>query len=222
MTPRSLLCHPASTIGLAVVSMLVVGCGGARRPPATSPNIPAGVSPSQTQTTQRLYESGRYREVLSSVDTNDPEAVWFAAHSHLRLAQRDDAVRQFTALATVGADPAWQVVSSLALAILANDATALDAAEAAAPRFPGNPFVQFELGRAYASRADPAAAARAFDRCADADPMFAYAYYYAALAYDRVNRPDLMALRMDTFLKLAPQAPERPEVESILRTIRRP
>jgi tetratricopeptide (TPR) repeat protein len=208
-------------MGLIVLSILLVGCGGAtRRPPTTSPEIPASSQTSQTPTTQRLYESGRYREVLGSVDASNPEAVWFAAHSHLRLGQRDDAARQFTALAAAGAE--WQAVSSLALALLANDAAALGRAEATALQFPRDPFVQFELGRAYASRADSAGAARAFDQCADANPLFAYAYYYAALAYDRINRPDLMAVRMDTFLKLAPQAPERPEIESILRTIRRP
>jgi regulator of sirC expression with transglutaminase-like and TPR domain len=65
------------------------------------------------------------------------------------------------------------------------------------------------------------AAAQAFERCVEADPRFAYAYYYAGLAYDRLNRADLMINRLEMFQRLAPEAPERPEVESILQTVRR-
>jgi hypothetical protein len=36
----------------------------------------------------------------------------------------------------------------------------------------------------------------------------------------RANRPDLMASRFETFLKLAPDAPERAEVTQIMRTVR--
>ena len=36
----------------------------------------------------------------------------------------------------------------------------------------------------------------------------------------RANRPDRMASRFEQFLKLAPEAPERPEVLSIMKTIR--
>jgi len=52
------------------------------------------------------------------------------------------------------------------------------------------------------------------------DPTFAAAYYYAGLASSRVKRIDLMANNFGLFIKLAPNAPERPEVESILRTVR--
>ena len=52
------------------------------------------------------------------------------------------------------------------------------------------------------------------------DPSFAHAYYYAGLSRYRANRPDLMAARFERFLKLAPDAPERTEVQQIMRTIR--
>jgi len=71
----------------------------------------------------------------------------------------------------------------------------------------------------YAVRNDFASAARIFDACIAADPMFAYAYYQSALAYQHLDRPDIMANRFDRFVRLAPNAPERPEVESVLRTI---
>ena len=64
------------------------------------------------------------------------------------------------------------------------------------------------------------AAADAFDRVTQADPRFAYGYYNGGLAYDRLNRTDLAIPRLEMFVRLAPDAPERPEVTSILQTVR--
>jgi hypothetical protein len=36
----------------------------------------------------------------------------------------------------------------------------------------------------------------------------------------RANRPDRMANHFEQFLKLAPDAPERPEVMQIMKTVR--
>ena len=85
---------------------------------------------------------------------------------------------------------------------------------------PVDPQEQYDLGLAAAGRGDYAAAARAFDACSEANPRFAYAYYQAGLAYEKLNRPDLTAIRFETFLRVAPDAPERPQVESILKTMR--
>jgi hypothetical protein len=48
----------------------------------------------------------------------------------------------------------------------------------------------------------------------------AYAHYYAGMAYNKAKRVDLMATHFERFLKLAPAAPERPVVESVMRTVR--
>ena len=64
-----------------------------------------------------------------------------------------------------------------------------------------------------------AEAAAEFDRCAEADPTRAQAYYRAGLAYYEIGRTALMADRFETFVRLAPDAPERAQVESILRTV---
>jgi lipoprotein NlpI len=112
-------------------------------------------------------------------------------------------------------------MADLALALLQGDAEAIHRARGAAVAFSADPFVQFELGLAHANRNDFTAAAQAFDRCTEADPRFAYAYYYAGLAYDRLNRADLMINRLEMFSASRTEAPERPEVESILQTVRR-
>jgi tetratricopeptide (TPR) repeat protein len=212
------------SFGLCALALLVLvaGCSGSGRRIATPGQAPT-VAPAQSESSvQGLYESGRYSEVLNSLRAvgDNPAVIWFAAQSHLRLGQRDEAARLFARLPTAGATPAWQAVSDLALALLNGDTEAIDRARAAAAGFPADPFVQFELGLAHSRRSDFAAAAQAFDQCVEADPRFAYAYYNAGLTYDRLKRIDLTITRLETFQRLAPDAPETPEVSSILRTVR--
>lgn len=202
--------------------VFAVGCngGGSVRRPI---NTPSATAPAvSTNSVQGLYESGRYQEVVNSVNAGErsAQALWFAAQSSLRLGQRAEAASQFAQLPQAGGSPSWQVVSDLAQAMLRDDAGEIDRARQAAAAFPDDPFVQYQLGLAHARRNDMAAAADAFDRCTQADPRFAYAYYNGGLAYDRLNRADLAIARLEMFVKLAPAAPERPEVTSILQTVR--
>ena len=79
---------------------------------------------------------------------------------------------------------------------------------------------QFQLGLVLAKRQDWGGAAEALDRAAELSPAFAYAHYYGGLMHYRAGRPDRMAIHFESFLKLAPEAPERPEVVQIMRTVR--
>ena len=78
----------------------------------------------------------------------------------------------------------------------------------------------YQLGLVLAKREEWASAATEFDKVTELSPSNAYAYYYGGLMHYRANRPDQMAIHFDRFLKLAPDAPERPEVMSIMRTVR--
>jgi Flp pilus assembly protein TadD len=160
--------------------------------------------------------------VLNVVGPGSQDAVglFFSAHSSLKLGQREEARRRFEQLRDLGAGPSWQVTSDLAIALIDDNPDAIDRARVAAEAFPSDPFVQFELGIAHVRRNDVAAAAQAFDRCSGADPRFAYAYYNGGIVYDRLNRTDQALTRLETFLRLAPDAPERPEVASLLQTFR--
>lgn len=205
-----------------VLSVACVGGGSTRRPVAIPGSAPAATPAGVSKSVQGLYESGRYQDVLNSVAAGDgsARALWFAAQSSLRLGQRDDAERQFAQLAQIGGSPAWQMAANLGLALLHDNADEIDRAREAAAAFPGDPFVQYQLGLAHARRNDTAAAAQAFDRSTQADPRFAYAYYSSGLTWDRLNRADLAIARLEMFERLAPEAPERPEVSSILQTVR--
>ena len=59
-----------------------------------------------------------------------------------------------------------------------------------------------------------------FTRAVELKPDFAYAHYYAALAYQRQRQLSKTAEHFDAFLRLAPDAPERSAVLAILRTIK--
>jgi hypothetical protein len=52
-------------------------------------------------------------------------------------------------------------------------------------------------------------------------PTFAYAHYNAGMAWYQARRLDKMATHFETFIRLAPGAPERPAVEQLMRSIRR-
>ena len=211
-------------LGIGAVALLVIvaGCSGSGRRIATPGEAPTAAPAQAGSSVQGLYESGRYREVVNSLSGagQSPAVIWFAAQSNLRLGQREEAARLFTSLPEVGASPAWKAVSDLALALLNGDPEAIDRARLAATGFPADPFVQFELGLAHARRNDFSAAAQAFDQCLEAEPRFAYAYYNAGLTYDRLKRIDLTINRLEAFQRLAPEAPELPEVSAILRTVR--
>lgn len=83
-----------------------------------------------------------------------------------------------------------------------------------------NPEAYFYRGMLEARRKDYAASARSMDKAIELDPKNAYAYYYAGLAYNQIKRPDMVVQRLQAFLKLAPDAPEAPKVQSLLRSIR--
>ena len=201
---------------LVPVLALAVSCAssqGTTRVLSATPTPPASI--------QALYESGRDEEAVRAVAATGaaapPADVWFAAQSKLRLGRQAEALDDLSRLSDTSPDPAVQAAARLGVARLNNDAPAIERARAAA--FDDNVFAQYELGLSYLAQNDFTAAARAFDHCIDIGPTFAYAYYQAALTYDRLNRMDLMANRFDRFVRLAPNAPERPQVDTILRTV---
>ena len=200
---------------IVVASVLAVACAstpGGRV--ASSP--PAAAEPS----VQSLYESGQDAEIVNRVAGRAAASadLWFAAQSKLRLGQRDEAIGDLMTLQASG-DAGVAAAARLAVARLTGDDRAIEATRAEASMYTDSLFAQYELGVSYAARNEYAAAARAFDRCIEIAPAFAYAYYQSALVYERLSRPDVMANRLDRFMRLAPNAPERPQVESILRTV---
>lgn len=58
------------------------------------------------------------------------------------------------------------------------------------------------------------------EKCLKIKGNHAYAHYQLALAYNQKGRKDLMILHFQKFLYLAPEAPEAPQVKSLLSRLR--
>jgi tetratricopeptide (TPR) repeat protein len=84
----------------------------------------------------------------------------------------------------------------------------------------GNPDIPLYFGAIKLGRRDYQAAIVDLEEAIKRKPDNAYAYYYAGLAYNGLNRTDRMLDRLQTFLKLAPTAPEAAKVRSVLSSVR--
>jgi uncharacterized protein HemY len=147
--------------------------------------------------------------------------LFLGALSAQKLDATDRANALLDQLVQRPANDAWHLVGQSAKQLLAgDDAAALNSANAATAADANLPEASYALGLVLFKRQDWGGAAAAFDKASMLQPSFAHASYYAGLSHYRANRPDLMAARFERFLKLAPDAPERAEVQQIMRTIR--
>jgi tetratricopeptide (TPR) repeat protein len=169
---------------------------------------------------RKLFESGKYQAVVERVaEDESPGAQYLKGLAHLKLNQNDEAKNAFRRLER--GDEAWKAVGESAVALVdENRDTALAAARTAVERNAGLAEAQYQLGRVLEARGERPAAADAFAKATQANPQMAYAHFYAAMNYYEAKRVDRMATYFENFLKLAPNAPERPAVESIMRTVR--
>lgn len=175
---------------------------------------------------RKLYDAGRFQQVITAAadakvpDDQQPRITYLVAQSHHKLSHPDEERRTYEQLASRGESDPWRDVGRSALALLASDpGAAVEAANEAVARVDSLAEAHFQRGLALNARQDMAGAAAAFDKATQLDPTWAYAHYYAGIAYSKAKRVDLTASHFDTFLKLAPQAPERGEVQAIMRTL---
>ncbi len=171
---------------------------------------------------QRLFESGRFQQVADAADAAAPPAVRFlAGQSFQKQNAIGQAVEMYQALTALPESDAWHFVGQSAELLLRNQTElALEASERAVELNPALVEAHYQLGLVRSKRSDWVHAAAAFDRASQVDPGFAYAHYYGGLAHYRAGRPDRMATHFEQFLKAAPEAPERPEVLGLMRTVR--
>lgn len=169
---------------------------------------------------QRLFQSGSYEQAVQAAGEGDPASTYLAAQSLLRLERSDRATAEMTRLRSSD-QQAWRLVGESGEALIAGDAgRAVDLARRAIEADGGNPFAQYQLGLSAGKANDWGTAVAAFTRAIELKPDFAYAHYYAALAYQRQRQLPKTAEHFDAFLRLAPEAPERAAVVAILRTIK--
>lgn len=175
---------------------------------------------------RQLFEAGQNEEALRAITagrdagTASPADSYLAAQILLKLTRRAEARAELARLVNQ-TDPVWKMIAESTIASIdGNRNAALAAAEKAAAVAPALFFASYQLGLVKAERDDWPGSADAFERASTSDPTFAYAHYYGGLAYSRAKRADRMAIHFEMFLKLAPKAPERLAVESLMRTVR--
>jgi tetratricopeptide (TPR) repeat protein len=178
----------------------------------------------QDASPQKLFESGKYQEAIDSVKARSDapqDQIYLRALAHRKLDQNDDAKQAFGALAAAGEGSAWREIGNSGNALLDGNMDAAQAAAKKAVEIDGNsPQAQYQLGVVEAARNDNGQAAEAFAKAAELDPQMAYAHYEAGMAFYKVKRIDRMAVFFENFLRVAPDAPERAAVQSIMRTVR--
>jgi len=171
---------------------------------------------------RKQFEAGHYQQVVEGTAADAPPPVLYtAAQSHQKLGANDQAIEVYRRLAQLPDGDAWRFIGQSGQQLLEDQVDA--AAESAQRAVETNgelPEAHFQLGLVKAKQQNWREAAAAFDRAVDLDPSLAYGHYYGGLMYYRAKQPDRMAIKFERFLKLAPEAPERPEVLQIMKTVR--
>jgi tetratricopeptide (TPR) repeat protein len=170
----------------------------------------------------KLFEAGQYQRVVEAAQPDaDPAVLYTAAQSHQKLGENDQALQTYGALASRDEGDVWHFIGLSAQQLMQDDTDgAAASARQAVAMNGGLAEAHYQLGLVLAKRQEWQAAAAEFDRVTEINPSSAYAHYYGGLMQYRANRPDRMANHFEQFLKLAPDAPERPEVTQIMKTVR--
>jgi tetratricopeptide (TPR) repeat protein len=188
---------------------------------SSAPGV-AAASNAQASSPQSLFEAGKFQEAAqaASGDGSEP-GRWLRAHALVRANQAGQAREVLGSLASGDENSPWRLVAESTMAQIDGN---LDAAQSLAERAvsaaPDMFEAQYQLGLVRSARGDFEAAADALQRAADLNGGFAYAHYYAGLAYSKAKRMDRAGAHFDAFVRQAPAAPETPAVQAILRTLK--
>jgi len=178
----------------------------------------------QDATPQKLFESGKYQEAADAVKAQPdapPDQVYLRALAHRKLGQNEEAKQAFGALAGAAEGSVWREIGQSGTALVDGNVDGAGSAATKAVEIDGNSApARYQLGVVESARDNQAQAAEAFAKAADLDPQMAYAHYEAGMAFYKIKRVDRMAVYFENFLKLAPDSPEKPAVQSIMRTVR--
>lgn len=169
---------------------------------------------------QKLFDAGRYQEVVEKTPPDaPPEAQYRKGLARRKIDQHGEAKEDFGRLS--GGGEAWSAVGESARALIdGNLDGALEAARKGVQHGAELAQAHYQLGLVHDARSEHADAANAFARAAELQPQMAYAHYMSGMSFYKAKRVDRMAVYFENFLKLAPQAPERPAVLSIMKTVR--
>jgi tetratricopeptide (TPR) repeat protein len=175
-------------------------------------------------TPQQLFESGKYQEAVDKIKARQDapnDQVYLRVLAHQKLGQNDAAKEVLGTLAAEAEGSTWREIGKSGIALADGDQKDAGTAAAKAVEMDGNlAEARYQLGLVELARNNQPQAAEAFAKAAELSPQMAYAHYEAGMAFYKIKRVDRMAVYFENFLKLAPNAPEKPAVQSIMRTVR--
>lgn len=174
-----------------------------------------------------MFEANELEDLVAAVDaareggaTIAGDAVFMEGLAYEKLQRTGEARATYAQLAARSEDDVWHWVGASAEKLIAGDtAAALEAAARAVEMAPRNELAHYQHGLVRVKRAEYAPAAEAFTRMLEIDGDFAYGHYYAGMSYHQVRNLMAAGNHLRRFLELAPEAPEKLAVQSILATI---
>jgi tetratricopeptide (TPR) repeat protein len=157
--------------------------------------------------------------VASAVPARAQSDAYLEAQRLLRADQADAARAAAEPLAT-GGDETWQLIGRSVQSLAGGDIDgARGAAQQAVERAGDSPWSHFQLCFVAYRQNDWGTAANECERATQLNGDLAYAHYFSGLAFQRQRQNAKAADHLQTFLRLAPDAPERQAILAIVRTL---
>ncbi|HSG38086.1 MAG TPA: hypothetical protein VLE27_00490 [Thermoanaerobaculia bacterium] len=153
---------------------------------------------------------------------NDPAPFVYLGETYLRQRKDGEASNAFRkaadlARAKSGSESAYYLgVAQQRLKQYDEAISTLQGARAPEPA-----LIPSQIGVTQAFKENWSAAAEQLGKAIEMDSGLAYAYYYRALAQEKLGRKDLLVNDMERFLAIAPNAPEADRAKAILRAVKR-
>ena len=180
------------------------------------------VADDQEQSVQKLIERGALEEAVqrAGAEGENAESTFLAAFALLKMNNNGAADERYEQLRERG-DDSWKAIGEAGAKLLARDVEgAMEAASRAVSANDSNPYAHYQLAIVATRQNNYERAMEAFGKAVELKPDFAYAHYYLAQAAQRLRQTPHAVQHYTAFVRLAPDAPERPAVQSLLRTLR--
>jgi len=203
----------------------------AARPPAVPPSVvsPADGAPTWKARGTALARAGHYEEAIDAyqravqLNPTDPEVYNDLGNAYFATMQLDRARDLYRKTLELAPDHAW-AMNNLGYTYFAAKEyeTAVQWFQRALTREPDHLFARMNLAVTYHDMGAYDAAIRELQRLLEDHPKTAKAYYNLGLSYTLKGDYPQALDAFHTYLKMAPDAVERPYVERILARIAKP
>ncbi len=227
-----------SAVGIMLLSWIPAGCSaGASAPPPMppapraesppAPAIPPELPEDPFQRAVALYQQGKVGEALQAFQSLENAAGRADVQAYIALCygrqgKWDEALRAADhALHLDGNLILGYAAKAYALAGKGAFEDALKVLQTAREKAPEHVEVFYTTGLVRYLQKAYKDAAPALKQAVDKDPQRAYAHYYLGMAYYNLNQKAMAIQYLENFLRLAPEAPEAPQVRDLLQRLKR-